>query len=543
MFIFYATWIFFTFIIAILYANYYYFNILSLNLYIVTLFVKTYPFTTIFIILVLFLIIVYQYRLYRQSLKNRKNCQISCVDLEKIAHLWLEYEEIEDNIEHKMMKKIKNSFDETKKDTKDIISTLIGNRVIQDISFYKKYVFNYLDFFSKYELEIVAILYELLETKAKDLPSVAILYKNDSDKSIYKNIVSEKLTSYEILYKVDLFTHTMNVVNCMYNILIKENDTFVFAWSRMLISALAHDIGKIEKIESLQGLKLDKGKYENNTHENLSRLILSNAFPNYEYIDFVCEIVEKHHIQNLDEKNKNYKYIQNLKNADKEARKGEIKEYLSNQQETKLLNNNTNDFFKESIEIQPNEGDLKSQIIENVNVKEQEDKEDNIFEQTSTNTKEAIEIKSNNNLIILNQENTFSATDIRSLIELIIKNINEVEISDKTGRTKLLSMSNKNELLIPKDIFTKFSKLVGLNVIAQKDLNTLIKRLKNDEVLKYETSNITLDGFSNLAYKSRKKYLVFSLDSLGICVDEANLKKRNNENLRNVTINKITLNE
>jgi len=155
MFIFYATWIFFTFIIAVLYANYYFFNSLSLNLYIVTLLVKTYPFTTIFIILVLFLIIVYQYRLYRQSLKNRKNCQISCVDLEKIAHLWLEYEEIEDNIEHKMMKKIKSSFDETKKDTQEIISTLIGNRVIQDISFYKKYVFNYLDFFSKYELEIV----------------------------------------------------------------------------------------------------------------------------------------------------------------------------------------------------------------------------------------------------------------------------------------------------------------------------------------------------------------------------------------------------
>jgi len=526
MFIFYATWIFFTFIIVVLYANYYFFNSLSLNLYIVTLLVKTYPITTVFIILVLFLIIVYQYRLYRQSLKNRKNCQISCVDLEKIAHLWLEYEEIEDNIEHKMMKKIKSSFDETKKDTQEIISTLIGNRVIQDISFYKKYVFNYLDFFSKYELEIVAVLYELLETKAKNLPSVAILYKNDSDKSAYKDIVSEKLTSYEILYKVDLFTHTMNVVNCMYNILIKQNDTFVFAWSRMLISALAHDIGKIEKIESLQGLKLDKGKYENNTHENLSRLILSNAFPNYEYIDFVCEIVEKHHIQNLDEKNKNYKYIQNLKNADKEARKGEIKEYLSNKQETKLPNNKENN---------------SSQLIENV--KEQEDKEDNIFEQISTDGEENIEIKSNNDLIISNQESTFSAIDIRNLIELIIKNINEVEISAKTGRTKLLSISNKNELLIPKDVFIKFSKSTGLNVTSQKDLSALIKRLKGDKVLKYETSNITLDGFSNLAYKSRKDYLVFSLDSLDICVDEANLKKRNNENLRNVTINKTALNE
>ena len=63
-------------------------------------------------------------------------------------------------------------------------------------------------------MEIIAVLYELLETKAKDLPSVATLFKSDTDKNIYKDIVSEKLTSYEILYKVNLFDHTMNVVDC-----------------------------------------------------------------------------------------------------------------------------------------------------------------------------------------------------------------------------------------------------------------------------------------------------------------------------------------
>lgn len=58
-------------------------------------------------------------------------------------------------------------------------------------------------------------------------------------------------------------------------------------------------------------------------------MIISNAFPNYEYIDDVCEIVEKHHINSVDEKNKNYKAIRSLKDADQMARKQEIKDYLT----------------------------------------------------------------------------------------------------------------------------------------------------------------------------------------------------------------------
>mgnify|MGYP000541166911 FL=1 len=124
-----------------------------------------------------------------------------------------------------MMEKMEISFDESKKDIQEVINTLIGRREIQDMSFYKKYVFDYLDSFSKQELEIVATLYELLETRAKELPSVATLYRSDTDTNIYKDIVSENLTSYQILYEVNLFDHTMNVVRCMYEILILEKDS------------------------------------------------------------------------------------------------------------------------------------------------------------------------------------------------------------------------------------------------------------------------------------------------------------------------------
>lgn len=535
MIIFYTTWLLFTFVVGVIYANYHYYGDLSLNLYIVTLLVRNYPFATIFIIFILTAVIVYQYRLYREKLKNRRNCQITFVDLEKIAHLWLEYEEIEDNIEHKMMEKMEISFDESKKDIQEVINTLIGRREIQDMSFYKKYVFDYLDSFSKQELEIVATLYELLETRAKELPSVATLYRSDTDTNIYKDIVSENLTSYQILYEVNLFDHTMNVVRCMYEILILEKDSFVFNWSKMLISSLAHDIGKIEKIESLQGLSgLDRKKYESNNHENISRLIISNAFPNYEYIDDVCEIVEKHHIHSVDEKNKNYKAIRSLKDADQMARKQEIKDYLTekkyktsintsnNEEKKELQENNTNSSVIEDTTIAP----VKLEITNNEIIEIEE-------------TKEILTPKSETENININpnQEKNFNASDIGSLVELLIKSINETEETPKTKRVKIVSISNKDELFIPLEIFVKFTKQYDLGS-TDKELKELLDKLKKDGLFKYRTSYIEIKGFANAMYNTRKDFVVFDLSSLGITEDEAELKKRNNQHLRNVTISK-----
>lgn len=535
MIIFYTTWLLFTFVVGVIYANYHYYGDLSLNLYIVTLLVRNYPFATIFIIFILTAVIVYQYRLYREKLKNRRNCQITFVDLEKIAHLWLEYEEIEDNIEHKMMEKMEISFDESKKDIQEVINTLIGRREIQDMSFYKKYVFDYLDSFSKQELEIVATLYELLETRAKELPSVATLYRSDTDTNIYKDIVSENLTSYQILYEVNLFDHTMNVVRCMYEILILEKDSFVFNWSKMLISSLAHDIGKIEKIESLQGLSgLDRKKYESNNHENISRLIISNAFPNYEYIDDVCEIVEKHHINSVDEKNKNYKAIRSLKDADQMARKQEIKDYLTekkyktntnirNSEEKKeLQENNINSSVVEATPIAPiNLETTNNEIIEAEEAKE-------IL--TPKNEPENININPN-------QEKNFNASDIGSLVELLISSVNETEETPKTKRVKIVSITNKDELFIPLEIFIKFTKKYDLGS-TDKELKELLDKLKKDGLFKYRTSYIEIKGFANAMYNTRKDFVVFDLSSLGITEDEAELKKRNNQHLRNVTISK-----
>lgn len=556
--VFYTTWVLFLFILLIIYMNYHYFNVISLNLNIIKLIVISNPFSTIAVIIVLSLIIIYQYKLYKEKINNRRNCQITYVDLEKIAHLWLEYEELEDNIEHKIMDKMEVSFDESKKDIQDVINTLIGSRTISDMSFYKKYVFNYIDSFSKQELEIVASLYELLEVRAKELPSVATLYKNDIDKNIYKDIVSEKLTSYEILYKVNLFDHTMNVVNNMYEILINEKDTFVFGWSKMLIAALSHDIGKIEKIEMLKGLSgIDKVKYENNTHENLSRLILSNAFPSYEHIDDVCEIIEKHHLQNLDDKNKNYKLIKMLKNADQQARKQEIKEYLNSKKENNITNelnkiNKGKEIEKNIIEqiiVEQNSiimNQEQNSTLDNINTTIlEEPKEDNIVKDViakHSDQEKDVEKEQEKTVIIHNADTFFNFDDIVNLVEHIINNINVVEISPKTKRVKIISISQNSELFIPKEIFLKFCKINNLNVSTDKNLKDLLNKLKNDLLFKYEIIT-TLDGFCNAAYKTRKEYLVFDLNTLGINIDEAELKKRNTSELRNVSVVKAKKDE
>ena len=105
-----------------------------------------------------------------------------------------------------------------------------------------------------------------------------------------------------------------------------------------------------------------------------------------------------------------------------------------------------------------------------------------------------------------------------------------LELCLSTGTSKLFPPAEVLE--VQKDIIPDIVKYI------EKDLSNLIKKLKSDNVLKYETSNITIDGFGNLAYKSRRDYVVFSLESMGITAEEADLKKRNQEHLRNVTINK-----
>ena len=154
-------------------------------------------------------------------------------------------------------------------------------------------------------------------------------------------------------------------------------------------------------------------------------------------------------------------------------------------------------------------------------------------------TKEILTPKSETENININpnQEKNFNASDIGSLVELLIKSINETEETPKTKRVKIVSISNKDELFIPLEIFVKFTKQYDLGS-TDKELKELLDKLKKDGLFKYRTSYIEIKGFANAMYNTRKDFVVFDLSSLGITEDEAELKKRNNQHLRNVTISK-----
>ena len=90
-----------------------------------------------------------------------------------------------------------------------------------------------------------------------------------------------------------------------------------------------------------------------------------------------------------------------------------------------------------------------------------------------------------------------------------------------------------------REVFVAFVKKAGIDTSGTKDYDNLLNKLKSDGVIKAEACLLLLENFGNAAYsKSKKEYISFSLISLGISPEEAELKKRNNEHLRNVIIKK-----
>jgi hypothetical protein len=329
-----------------------------------------------------------------------------------------------------------------------------------------------------------------------------------------------------------------------------------------------------EVIKNASESSFEKGKYEHNTHENLSRLIISNAFPGYKYVEEVCEIIEKHHIQVVDEKNKNYKEIKKLKFADQEARRLEIKNYLTTKKDTSIINQKPKEPISELVQKEEDnpikESTPKEEVMDVFNnaenavkedtsiVIEAKNEEDKSEQNIKINIDENIEISQAEKPIKLpnnddiEKENISSEKKVHtikedgynevldmeafgSFIQSLVSSINTTEMTSQK-RLRPVSISDKDELFVPVEIYLKLLKNAKFDVSDKKKIDMVTRQLKTDGVLKYETSKIALDGFSNFAYKQRRTYFVFSLDFLNVTQDEVALKKRNEENLRNVSI-------
>lgn len=274
---------------------------------------------------------MWQYKFYKRKIENRDNCQIQFVDLEKIAHAWLDKEEIERN--QAANTKPLDFIDYSSID-KELAKILIA-KPIRNKQLLLDYVLPYVSFYTREEIDIVCDLIEILEKNP--VSSVGTLYTKDPDYVNYKLAITlDGLTSYDILATYQLETHTINVVKEMFEIaktLFQDNISTMAA--KLLIISLGHDIGKInnaQRIEEALGT-IKEGLYTQKPHEAISKMILLSLYPEYKFIDTVCDAINNHHIATTEDRFGKSNiilsdYSKLLKKADSKARDNEIKLYL-----------------------------------------------------------------------------------------------------------------------------------------------------------------------------------------------------------------------
>ncbi|MDX9814715.1 MAG: HD domain-containing protein [Sulfurimonadaceae bacterium] len=516
------------------YLNYNYYGVLSASPHVLFYAIQDNVAAFAFVTFASMVIIVYQYRIYKATLASRANCSITYVKLEEIAQDWLDKEEIRANL----MLEVKGRDDDEFKQNEKIAIFLKGLPP-EHFDFYQKYIIPHLGLFSKEELDIVSYLYDLLLKKAKNLPSVASLYKKDSEVTSYNKMTSLNLTKYEIFTRVKLFDHTMHVVEAAYEKSTKA-ENINFYWNLLVIACLGHDIGKIEAIEEA---RLENGLYQNNTHEDISSTLITLMFPEYKELKEVTTAIKSHHIPLVDEASVASVLTKLLKEADQAARERELKEFYSgvenkqNQDDKNEDTKNNQDEKKQDKKLEERLPQApirrerlrpKPEVTKTISKQEAEEVAvKSIIEPTQVKTE--VEIEPSNPLAP-KPSLKLEDDEYARLYRRLALGVNATTIT-KTDRASLISVSQGDKLY--------FSKSAFYSIVKEEKIENeaaLLEKLKAKEVLLIESTYCTLSGFSNMAYRGERGYLVFSLEKLAN-IEEAALLKRNNPHLRNVKVN------
>jgi hypothetical protein len=237
--------------------------------------------------------------------------------------------------------------------------------------FFDEYIIPSISFFPREKLSIIIELFKILESDGIKSPSVARIFDKDPEKTgSYKSVVtSAGLTSYDIFYKINLYEHTMNVLDESIKYIIKKDGiTYETVLCDAIIVALAHDIGKLGKI-TLYGTEYSNEIFKNNPHHHISKLFFSESWPGYEAIE---EAIFSHHSA----PKSNALLTRMIIEADKEARKKELAEYMQkNKAKTKEVES-------EEEKEDEKEGESSSTPVKNdsdkKNIAKEEEKADEI---------------------------------------------------------------------------------------------------------------------------------------------------------------------
>jgi hypothetical protein len=489
-----VAWIFILFVALTTYLNYIYFDRFITDISIYTYLLSISPFMISSSIFILVLILFIQYKVYKRKLALRTNCQIQFLELEQIANNWLDDEEIAKNYEVKYNEIIETSENEIKTNSIEMLQVFLA-RDIKNKTFFETYIFPYIQFYSDAEIAITLDLLELLEKEASKIPSVATIFKDDHDKKNFKKSIStDGLSSYEILSKVNLYAHTLNVVRFIIEAIKKEHkDNYMFFISKVIIIALAHDIGKIRNIKTITDTEdFEEILYSQVSHEKMSKLLLVSMFPDYEYLDEVIDAIECHHLKIKDEEK--FKEENLLKvlliNADHKARAFEIKEFHNTDKE------------KKQSKISTNQNNINHTNIDRTH------------------------------------KTSLGDEMLGDLVEKILNHINYVKTFKASGKQKIISISHNDILYLEKNEFNKFLKQVGLDPNKKEDSEAIYNKLLNDgmianlgKILSFSNTN------GNMPVKTSTPYIPIKAQSIGLTYEELALSKRDEPFLRNVQIN------
>lgn len=522
-----SIWIGIIFVFGVAYLNFQTTGKIFFDIDVILLMIANNPIASLLLLLTAIGVIYAQFRYYRRNLLLRRNCQIQYVELEKIAISWLENEEIEKNIEFNLKSQMEKQKERIEEEDVTFVDIIL-DRKISDLSFFKKYVRPHWKAFTDKELSIVMDLYEFLEVDGKNTSSVGMLYSADSDLAYKDKVNLSGILEYEVLAKVNLFDHTLDVVEIMYNHLAeKEKNNFAFLYPKCLIISLAHDIGKIANGRLVDDVVKNQNFYTKHTHETISKYIMKTMYGDYKDIDIVCTAIESHHIKHTNKNMESDKYTELLLLSDKGARKKEISDYAV--QQKKLEKENMKDAstkIEEKIreEIKPVEAVIATETAVVDEVKP--------VEAVVKNT-----IESNVNEILLNDDLAIDNMQaMGELITLIANSSNTIEEKKASGLVKIISVSHKDKILVPKDQLYRFFTKVKINSKDNSEVENVIAFLKNDGVfIKYVFAKI--DKFSNPTYKGLIEYALIDATVLGLTETELELQKRNNPYLRNIEVN------
>ncbi|AII15585.1 hypothetical protein (GGDEF domain) (plasmid) [Campylobacter iguaniorum] len=293
-------------------------------------------------------------------LRNRSNCSVKYVHIEDIASIWLQNQRIKENIKKEVMAESKKEFNTQEKKP----PLYVNFKKQRSNELFNNIVMPHIDRLLDEEVDIIIELLKLIEDKGIDTPSVVSFTEKDPETKYKKDILTEDgLTSYQILRKVSLYDHTLNVVNSIYEELKRHSKTnYVLLLGKAIIAALAHDIGKIKKMEErLENVSPEI--FSSQPHHQISKIFFMKMYPNYRDRKIVIEAIENHHSIKVPSGND---LIKLLITADKGARDFEIDEYFkSDGKQEKLISK------REKKQVALNDKEQEPVTIEAQSVKEE----------------------------------------------------------------------------------------------------------------------------------------------------------------------------